>query len=268
LAPDVKETYFEKERLDKQRYMKESREADELAEKIKEQRRQKNNVVTEGEGRSARKSIDLERQKKQEQSEKRKQRELERQRKIEIGEYEETDAERERRLSVQQKKQEVEERRKKRADEEHTLSRAHKKLDKEEAKKAAARLDYLLQQSSIFAKLSGGKGSLPQAGEKDDKKAASERERKMSHHRSAKTPGGDNEKVDELDLLEAEEETEKHVFLAQQPSTIKFGKLKAYQLEALNWMIHLAEKGLNGILADGKSRLFVPFHYPHILLIF
>eukprot|EP00980_Cylindrotheca_fusiformis_P022389 scaffold9267_cov168-Cylindrotheca_fusiformis.AAC.1 len=34
------------------------------------------------------------------------------------------------------------------------------------------------------------------------------------------------------------------------PSCIKFGKLKPYQLESLNWMIHLAEKGLNGILAD------------------
>jgi SWI/SNF-related matrix-associated actin-dependent regulator of chromatin subfamily A member 5 len=220
-----------------------------LAIQIQERRRQKHNVVKEGECRSARKNVDLERQKKQEQSEKRKKRELERQRQIEDGEYEETDAKREKRLLLEQKKQEVDDRRKKRASEEQALSKAHKKLDKDESKKAAARLDYLLQQSSIFAKLSGGKGSLPQAGEKDEvedrKKAAT------SHHRSAKSSAGsDNEKVDEQDLLEDEEESQKHVFLTQQPSSIKFGKLKPYQLEALNWMIHLAEKGLNGILAD------------------
>ena len=50
---------------------------------------------------------------------------------------------------------------------------------------------------------------------------------------------------------EDESEEEQHVFLTQQPSCIKHGTLKAYQLEGLNWMVHLAEKGLNGILADG-----------------
>jgi SWI/SNF-related matrix-associated actin-dependent regulator of chromatin subfamily A member 5 len=44
------------------------------------------------------------------------------------------------------------------------------------------------------------------------------------------------------------------VYLTKQPSTIKFGQLKPYQLEALNWMIHLTEKGLNGILADEMVR--------------
>ena len=50
-----------------------------------------------------------------------------------------------------------------------------------------------------------------------------------------------------------EDGEEEHVFLTKQPSVIKFGKLKPYQLESLNWMIHLAEKGLNGILADEVS---------------
>lgn len=284
LAEDEKESYFEKERLDKQRYLKESREADELAAQAQEQRRLKNTVVKEGEGRSARKAVDTERQKKQEQAEKRRQQELERQRRIDEGEYEETDLARERRLMAKQKKQEVEERRKKRADEEQALTRAHKKLDKEEAKKAAARLDYLLQQSSIFAKLSGGKGSLPQAGEKDEKKTAAKdsNKTKTSHHRNTKaSASSDNEKVDEQDLMEADEELQKHVFLTQQPSCIKFGKLKAYQLEALNWMIHLAEKGLNGILADemglGKtvqSISILAYHYeflnvqgPHLVCV-
>jgi len=38
--------------------------------------------------------------------------------------------------------------------------------------------------------------------------------------------------------------------LTQQPSTLKGGKLKHYQLIGLNWMINLYENGVNGILAD------------------
>ena len=49
---------------------------------------------------------------------------------------------------------------------------------------------------------------------------------------------------------EEEDPDEALIFLTKQPSIIEFGTLKPYQLEGLNWMIHLAEKGLNGILAD------------------
>ncbi|EED93751.1 predicted protein, partial [Thalassiosira pseudonana CCMP1335] len=62
-----------------------------------------------------------------------------------------------------------------------------------------------------------------------------------------------------------------HVFLTKQPNCIKFGTLKPYQLEGLNWMIHLAEKGLNGILADemglGKtlqSISILAYHYEYL----
>lgn len=39
-------------------------------------------------------------------------------------------------------------------------------------------------------------------------------------------------------------------YLTRQPSILKGGNLKDYQLEALNWMISLREANLNGILAD------------------
>ena len=35
-----------------------------------------------------------------------------------------------------------------------------------------------------------------------------------------------------------------------QPKILKNGTLKDYQLDGLNWMINLNERGLNGILAD------------------
>ena len=63
----------------------------------------------------------------------------------------------------------------------------------------------------------------------------------------------DADSADDEDNLGEEDEDgggDQHVFLTKQPSIIKHGNLKPYQLESLNWMIHLAEKGLNGILAD------------------
>ena len=51
--------------------------------------------------------------------------------------------------------------------------------------------------------------------------------------------------------------------LSEQPSAIKAGKMRAYQLEGLNWLIKLNENGVNGILADemvrtGGALLFGP----------
>jgi SNF2 family DNA or RNA helicase len=40
------------------------------------------------------------------------------------------------------------------------------------------------------------------------------------------------------------------VRLTAQPPNIKFGEMKKYQLEGLNWMIRLYENNVNGILAD------------------
>ena len=44
---------------------------------------------------------------------------------------------------------------------------------------------------------------------------------------------------------------EEHITRLQvQPSYLKGGKLKDYQLTGLNWLISLYENGINGILAD------------------
>jgi SWI/SNF-related matrix-associated actin-dependent regulator of chromatin subfamily A member 5 len=108
------------------------------------------------------------------------------------------------------------------------------------AEKAQDRLKYLLGQSEIFARLKDG-------GSREAKEENKE-EYKSKHHdrkKAARAPSGEGEEEDE-----DEADGPRHVFLTQQPSCIKFGTLKPYQLEGLNWMIHLAEKGLNGILAD------------------
>jgi len=51
----------------------------------------------------------------------------------------------------------------------------------------------------------------------------------------------------QLDNALAEREV---VRLTKQPPNIENGTMRDYQLEGLNWMIHLADCGLNGILAD------------------
>lgn len=47
--------------------------------------------------------------------------------------------------------------------------------------------------------------------------------------------------------------------LSQQPSVIKHGIMREYQMQGLNWLIHLYDNGINGILADEMVR-------PHLLL--
>ena len=40
------------------------------------------------------------------------------------------------------------------------------------------------------------------------------------------------------------------VRLTKQPDCIKFGTMRPYQIEGLNWLIRLYDNGINGILAD------------------
>lgn len=56
----------------------------------------------------------------------------------------------------------------------------------------------------------------------------------------------------ELEDAEAAAEMDESRFtrITQQPKCIKFGTMKPYQLEGLNWMIRLHDSGVNGILAD------------------
>jgi SWI/SNF-related matrix-associated actin-dependent regulator of chromatin subfamily A member 5 len=271
LTPDTKAVYLEQEAVDRARFDAESTQAD--AQVLAEQEARRTLLtVQQGEqatSRGARARIDQERAVREEDQAVRKQR---------LEDELDPDEVAERARAVEHKRKETAVRRQKKKDQEEAVAVQHKKLDKEDAKKATQRLEYLLKQSSIFAKLSGGGGSLPTqksdaaSPERADKKsggngngAKDKRQRKPSatakdaaksgvHHIHAKGAGGgdgdDNAANDDDDDLGEGEEEETPIFLTQQPSSIKFGNLKPYQLEALNWMIHLAGKGLNGILAD------------------
>lgn len=45
--------------------------------------------------------------------------------------------------------------------------------------------------------------------------------------------------------------------LVVQPSIIVGGKMRDYQMQGLNWLIHLYDNGINGILADEMVEVFV-----------
>lgn len=236
-----KEPYFQQEAEDRERFLKESALADEQA--AAEQQARRDNLVTkDGEDATMRgeRMKTMEARQEKEHERKRRRAELEAQLDPEILA--------ERKRIKDEKKAQTKERKRKREEEEKKLEDRHKKLDKEAKQASNKRLEYLLGQSSIFAKLKMGHGHA-----NDNEPVSAEY---VPHHRDASKPAtkskskgsngdsGSNEEEDDDD------ETTNHVFLTRQPECIKFGTLKPYQLEGLNWMIHLAEKGLNGILAD------------------
>lgn len=267
LPSDQKAKYHQLEREDRQRFEEESAEADRQRLEIQEARR-KALVVQDGEDVTSRGA------RKQQQKEREEAALLKEERRKHYEDNLDDDVKAERDRIRAQKKAETEARQRKRAQEEQALATQHKKLDKEAAKKTASRLEYLFKQSSIFAKLRKGEGSM----EDDPKDAAADSAEpaagKGTRNRTGNKNGSstnnnnnkpkphhihDQDSADEVDREdeEEEEEADRHVFLTRQPSVIKHGQLKPYQLESLNWMIHLAEKGLNGILADEVRTLFL-----------
>ncbi|KAH9113785.1 hypothetical protein AeMF1_012062 [Aphanomyces euteiches] len=130
-------------------------------------------------------------------------------------------------------------------------------LKEKKAEAAAARLKYLLSQSDIFKHF--GVKEPPKDTKEKSKKKKSERE-------------------EDDELLHDKHDT---VRLTVQPSVIKYGTMRQYQLEGLSWMVNLANQGINGILADemglGKTLqtisvlgYFKEFHNisgPHLVLV-
>lgn len=100
------------------------------------------------------------------------------------------------------------------------------------------RLRFLLKQTEIFAHF------LVSNKVEDNSKT-----KKATTRRSKAKKGGieflQNFEDDDLEI-----EQKQITRLYYQPSTLTGGKLTEYQLDGVNWLISLYEKGLNGILAD------------------
>ena len=102
-----------------------------------------------------------------------------------------------------------------------------------QAARGRKRLEFLLKQAEVFQHFA------PVA-------AAGAAKKKRGRH------GGYTEEQEDEELLRDEEtggEMAGHR-LQVQPSIITHGKMREYQLQGLNWLIHLYDNGINGILAD------------------
>ena len=124
--------------------------------------------------------------------------------------------------------------------------------------KRAARLRHLLQQSDVFAHFmnkSQGKPIVPPSphgkggGGSSLSTPLSPSKRHAESSAVAKKRKTEAEE-DSLLLQQAEAEGQVNVRLTVQPSYVKGGEMRDYQLEGLNWMIGLNTNGMNGILAD------------------
>lgn len=126
-----------------------------------------------------------------------------------------------------------------------TVAKEAEALDKRAASSASARLQYLLSQSDIFSHFGCAKEAHA-----PPKKRGSVGRSPVKHREEA--PKNDEE--------DAGEGVDGPPILLTQPPSVTGGKLRAYQLEGLNWMIRLDHHGVNGILADemglGKKTTF------------
>ena len=131
-------------------------------------------------------------------------------------------------------------------------------LRKEKAEQAKRRLMFLLQQSSIFSHFGAVKEDQAKFGIKANTK------RPHGESRRKAIDGEEGDQVDAADLDNGEES--QAFFLTAQPTSLGFGKMRAYQLEGLNWMIRLQENGVNGILADEMGLVRTHFHVSSLVL--
>ncbi|CAA0814751.1 Putative chromatin-remodeling complex ATPase chain [Striga hermonthica] len=109
-------------------------------------------------------------------------------------------------------------------------------IDADMNNKGKGRLNYLLQQTDLFAHFAKG-----------DQPASQKKVKGKGRHASKLTEEEEDEEClkEEEDGLSGTGNTR----LVAQPSCIQ-GKMRDYQLAGLNWMIRLYENGINGILAD------------------
>ncbi|KAL0348716.1 UNVERIFIED_CONTAM: putative chromatin-remodeling complex ATPase chain [Sesamum angustifolium] len=109
-------------------------------------------------------------------------------------------------------------------------------IDADMNNKGKGRLNYLLQQTELFAHFAKG-----------DQSASQKKAKGRGRHASKITEEEEDEEYlkEEEDGLSGTGNTR----LVAQPSCIQ-GKMRDYQLAGLNWLIRLYENGINGILAD------------------
>ena len=140
----------------------------------------------------------------------------------------------------------------------------------------------MLQQSDVFQAFGVSKDGIKTKSGKGDQASEGDGSSSSASEPPPPSPSKRRRSVEDgEDENEAEEQEGDETYLLQQPSCIKFGKMRPYQLEGLNWMIRLQEHGVNGIMADemglgktlqsisilGYTQEFKGISGPHIVLV-
>ena len=117
--------------------------------------------------------------------------------------------------------------------------------------------------SSIVRNDSSSSSLADQAGStsKHVRKRGRSSKKRSGNSQDIEADMDDDEKAMAADLGENSDDeggdSLKNTILRTQPTCIKGGEMRPYQLEGLNWMIRLVENGINGILADGMYDVFL-----------
>eukprot|EP00798_Chlamydomonas_sp_ICE-L_P018351 gene18351-24816_t len=116
-----------------------------------------------------------------------------------------------------------------------------------EGDRSKQRMQFLLKQAEIFQHFGGD--AIPKKMEK-----AKGRGRRNDDNEDAELKGHGRRNNDDEDaeLLADEDDDGEHAGhrLQIQPSIISGAVMREYQMQGLNWLIHLYDNGINGILAD------------------
>jgi len=115
----------------------------------------------------------------------------------------------------------------------------------QDAAKSSNRLEYLMKQTDVFTHFMTGDsaGAGASAGKKGKKGGGGGSGRGGAGRMS-------EDQEDKLMMKAGVSKEQTFTRLEKQPSIIKFGTMRDYQLEGLNWMIRLHDANINGVLAD------------------
>lgn len=114
-------------------------------------------------------------------------------------------------------------------------------------------MEWLSKSAGIFSYFTGGKDFAKDAVAANavvDKQNASSSSSSSSSKSRKGRKGRMTEKQGDAEEMAAMENSQRTTRLTVQPECIKFGTMRDYQVEGLNWLISLYDRGINGILAD------------------
>jgi len=143
------------------------------------------------------------------------------------------------------------------AEEKARKEKEKKEFDSLVQEKKLSRLKFLLEKTSLYSTFLSQKISMPQAvadsSAGGDAEMAADSIGESSTKSNQQNGNGTKKRKHEMAQSKKEEVPAKKgklVTTFAQPSLVRGGEMRSYQLQGVEWLVSLYENGLNGILAD------------------